>query len=50
VDVLELARELKLLNLGTVSLDGVHLKASAAKDQNVTCERARNCARHCAWM
>jgi len=41
VDVLELARELKLLKLGTVSLDGVHIKASAAKDQNVTYERAQ---------
>jgi transposase len=41
VDVLELARELKLLHLGTVSLDGTHLKASAAKDQNVTYERAQ---------
>ena len=40
MDVLELARELKLLKLGCVSLDGTHLKASASKDQNVTCERA----------
>jgi hypothetical protein len=41
VDVLELAKELKLLHLGTVSLDGTHLKASAARDKNVTYERAR---------
>jgi transposase len=41
VDVLELARELKLLQLGTVGLDGVHIKASAAKDQNVPYERAQ---------
>ena len=40
VDVLELARELKLLKLGCVSLDGTHLKASASKDQNVTYARA----------
>jgi len=40
VDVLELARELKLLHLGAVSLDGTHIKASAAKDQNVTYQRA----------
>jgi transposase len=40
VDVLELARELKLLKLGTVSLDGTHIKASASKDKNVTYERA----------
>jgi hypothetical protein len=42
VDVLELARELKLLHLGAVSLDGPHIKASAAKDQNVTCQRAQH--------
>ena len=41
VDVLELARELKLLQLGTVSLDGTHIKASASKDKNVTYARAQ---------
>jgi transposase len=41
VEVLELAQELKLLKLGTVSLDGTHIKASASKDKNVTYERAR---------
>src|SRR6185503_13051139 len=41
VDVLELARELKLLQLGTVSLDGTHIKANASKDQNITDERAQ---------
>lgn len=41
VAVLELARELKLLQLGTVSLDGTHLKANAAKDQNITYARAQ---------
>ena len=41
VDVLELAQELKLLQLGTVSLDGTHLKASASKDKNVTYARAQ---------
>ena len=40
VEVLELAREMKLLKLGCVSLDGTHLKASASKDKNVTYERA----------
>jgi transposase len=40
VEVLELARELKLLQLGCVSLDGTHLRASASKDKNVTYERA----------
>ena len=41
VDVLELARELKLLKLGTVSLDGTHIKASASKDRNVAYARAQ---------
>jgi transposase len=41
VEVLELAREMKLLRLGTVSIDGTHLRASASKDKNVTYERAR---------
>lgn len=41
VEVLELARELKLLKLGCVSLDGTHLKASASKDKNVTYARAQ---------
>src|SRR5262245_49943502 len=36
VEVLELARELKLLQLGAVSLDGTQLKANASKDKNVT--------------
>ena len=40
VDVLELAKELRLLSLGTVSLDGTHIQASASKDKNVTCQRA----------
>ena len=41
VQVLELARELKLLKLGTVSVDGTQVKASASKDKNVTYERAQ---------
>lgn len=40
VEVLELAREMKLLKLGCVSLDGTHIHASASKDKNVTYERA----------
>src|SRR6478752_9275849 len=36
VDVLELARELQLLQVGVVSIDGTHIKASAAKDKNLT--------------
>jgi hypothetical protein len=39
--VLELAQELQLLSLGTVSLDGTHIKASASKDKNATCQRAQ---------
>jgi hypothetical protein len=39
--VLELARKLKLLRLGTVSLDGTRLKPSASKDKNVIYERAQ---------
>ena len=41
VEVLELARELKLLRLGNISLDGTHMKANASIDQNVTYERAQ---------
>ena len=40
VEVLELAREMKLLKLGCVSIDGTHLRASASKDKNVSYERA----------
>lgn len=40
VSVLELATELKLLKLGTISLDGTHIKANASIDKNVTYERA----------
>jgi len=40
VDVLELARELKLLKLGNVSLDGTHTKANASIDQHVIYQRA----------
>jgi transposase len=41
VDVLELAKELQLLSLGIVSLDGTHIKANASKDKNVTYQRAK---------
>lgn len=40
VQVLQLAKELKLLKLGTISVDGTHVRASASKDQSVTAERA----------
>lgn len=38
LDVLELSRN---RGMGTVSLDGTHIRASASKDQNVTYERAQ---------
>ena len=38
--VLELAREVGVLKVGTVSVDGTHIRANASKDGNVTYERA----------
>lgn len=38
--VLELAHELKLLKVGTVSVDGTTLKANASKNRNVRYDRA----------
>lgn len=40
VDVLELAKELSILSLGNVALDGTHIKANASIDKNVTYPRA----------
>ena len=40
VDVLEIAKELKLLKLGNIAIDGTHIKANASIDQNVTYKRA----------
>lgn len=40
VHVLELAREMKLLQVGTVSVDGTKLKANASKNRNVRYDRA----------
>jgi len=40
VCVLELARKLKLLKVGTVSVDGTKVKANASKYKNVSYERA----------
>jgi len=40
VHVLELARELKLLKVGMVSVDGTKLKANASKNRNVRYDRA----------
>lgn len=38
--VLELAREMEVLRVGAVSVDGSHIRASASKDCNVTYQRA----------
>lgn len=38
--VLELAKELKLLKVGTISVDGTKIKASAGKHRNVRYDRA----------
>jgi transposase len=38
--VLQLARELKLLKVGAISVDGTKIKANASKDRNVCYERA----------
>jgi len=40
VEVLELAKELKILKLGNIAIDGTHIKAHASIDQNVTYQRA----------
>ena len=40
VKVLELARELKLLKVGTISVDGTKVRANASKHRNVTYGRA----------
>src|SRR6478752_3797370 len=40
VRVLELARELKLLQVGTISVDGTQLKANASKHRGVNYERS----------
>lgn len=41
VEVLEPGQELKLLKLGTLSLDNTHIRANASNDKNVTYPRAR---------
>jgi len=39
VELLKLAREMKLLRVGTVSVDGTHLKANASKHKSVRYDR-----------
>jgi len=40
VEVLKLAKTMGLLKIGTVSIDGTHLRANASKDRNVRSGRA----------
>ena len=40
LQVLQLARGMGVLKVGTVSVDGTHLKANASKDRNVRYDRA----------
>jgi transposase len=40
VDILQLAREMGLLKMGKVSIDGTHIKASSAMAKNVNYKRA----------
>jgi hypothetical protein len=40
LQVLQLAREMKILKLGTVSVDGTHIRANASKDRNIRYDRA----------
>jgi transposase len=41
LEVLKLAGEMKLLRVGTISLDGTHIKANASKHKSVRYDRAR---------
>ena len=40
LQVLQLAREIGVLKVGTVSIDGTHIQANASKDKNVRYDRA----------
>jgi septal ring factor EnvC (AmiA/AmiB activator) len=40
LEVLKLAHELKLVKVGTISIDGTHIKANASKFQALTYQRA----------
>jgi hypothetical protein len=40
LEVLKLAREMKLLKVGTISVDGTHIKANASKHKSVRYDRA----------
>jgi transposase len=49
VRVLELAREMKILRVGIVSVDGTKLKANASKHKNVGYERAGQLLEQLDW-
>lgn len=40
VELLEIAKEMGALKVGTISVDGSHIKANANRDKNITYERA----------
>lgn len=40
LEILKLARQMGLLKVGTVSVDGTHMRANASKDRNVRYDRA----------
>ncbi len=40
LQVLRLARSMRVLKVGTISVDGTHIKANASKDKNVRYDRA----------
>ena len=40
LQVLHLARSMRVLKVGTISVDGTHIKANASKDKNVRYDRA----------
>ena len=40
LQVLQLAREMGVLKVGTVSVDGTHIRANASKDKNIRYDRA----------
>ena len=42
LQVLHLARSMRVLKVGTISVDGTHIKANASKDKNVRYDRRRS--------
>lgn len=54
LQVLHLARSMGVLKVGTISVDGTHIKANASKDKNVRYDRRRSrskpAARAANWI